>query len=138
MKRTLTITLALVCLVALSATSPLLAKNNNSPNSVSVDTASVNFSTNQMMITGANFTSKGAPTVTLGATTLGVVGSPTATQITVNLPNGIAAGTYIVTVASGNESDTLDVAIGAVGPMGPQGPQGSAGATGPAGSQGPA
>lgn len=103
-----------------------------------------NFSTNQISITGQNFSPSGlAPTVYFASTKLSVVSFSNQT-ITATLPTGFAPGTYrLAVVNSSGQSAIFDVTLGAVGPMGPpgvqgpQGPQGSQGPQGAAGQQGP-
>ena len=102
--------------------------------------AIVNSATKQITITGASLTATGAPVVKLDSATLTLVSS-SSTQIVANLPAGLAAGTYRMTVSNGSGTQGLfDVTNGAVGPQGPagpSGPQGPTGAAGPAGPQGP-
>jgi hypothetical protein len=148
--------LALVCALAtLTAFSPALSRaqdeDRSSANSVVVLKAAVDAS-NRVTLTGENFfgsNGRRTPAVSLGRTALPTVGTPTATTIVAQLPAGLAAGTYLVSVANGNgagQFDSFEVtigangAVGAPGPVGPQGatgPQGPAGAVGPAGAIGP-
>jgi hypothetical protein len=103
--------------------------------------AIVNSATQQITITGASLTATGAPVVKLDSATLTLVSS-SSTRIVANLPAGLAAGTYRMTVSNGSGTlgvfDLTNGAVGPRGPAGPAGPQGATGATGPAGSQGPA
>src|SRR5580700_1108453 len=93
--------------------------------------AIVNSATKQITITGTSLTATGAPVVKLDAATL-TLASSSSTQIVANLPAGLAAGTYRMTVNNGSGTTGIfDVTNGAVGPQGPTG------ATGPAGPQGP-
>jgi hypothetical protein len=105
--------------------------------------AIVNSATKQITITGASLTATGAPVVKLDSATLTLVSS-SSTQIVANLPAGLGAGTYRMTVSNGSGTTGLfDVTNGAVGPQGPTGatgpagPQGATGPQGPAGPQGP-
>jgi hypothetical protein len=59
--------------------------------------AIVNSATKQITITGASLTATGAPVVKLDSATLTLVSS-SSTQIVANLPAGLAAGTYRMTV----------------------------------------
>jgi hypothetical protein len=100
--------------------------------------ASVNSATQQITITGASLTATGAPVVKLDATALTLVSSSN-TQIVANLPAGLAAGTYRMTVSNGSGTPgVFEVSNGVVGPQGPAGPAGPRGATGATGPQGPA
>jgi hypothetical protein len=101
--------------------------------------AIVNSATKQITITGASLTATGAPVVKLDSATLTLVSS-SSTQIVANLPAGLAAGTYRMTVSNGSGTpgvfDVTNGTVGPQGPAGPAGPQGTTGATGPAGPQG--
>jgi hypothetical protein len=98
----------------------------------------------QITINGTGFGSK-LPNVSLGTTALTVTQSSNA-AITANLPAGIAAGAYLLTVQNGasNLFGVFTADIGQVGPIGPQGPAGGSGpaglpgAAGPTGARGPA
>jgi hypothetical protein len=102
--------------------------------------AIVNSATKQITITGTSLTATGAPVVKLDSTTLTLVSS-SSTRIVANLPAGLAAGTYRMTVSNGSATpgvfDVTNGPVGPQGPAGPAGPQGATGATGPAGPQGP-
>ena len=63
--------------------------------------ASVNSATKQITITGTSLTATGAPVVKLDSTTLTLVSS-SSTRIVANLPAGLAAGTYRMTVSNGS------------------------------------
>jgi len=96
----------------------------------------------QITITGQRLTpATGSPTVHLDGTLLTLVSS-SSTQIVADLPAGLGAGAFELTVSNGT-STNFDVTIGTVGPQGPagptgaQGPKGATGATGPAGPTGP-
>ena len=100
--------------------------------------AIVNSATKQITITGTSLTATGAPVVKLDSTTLTLVSS-SSTQIVANLPAGLAAGTYRMTVSNGSGTvGVFDVSNGVVGPQGPTGPAGPQGPTGATGPQGPA
>ena len=91
-----------------------------------------------LLISGRNFGAD--PSVRLDGALLNVL-SHTDQQITAGLPAKLDAGSYLLTVTSGNgvtQFDAFSTTIGAIGPMGPMGPQGFAGATGPQGPAGPA
>ncbi|MBV8280547.1 MAG: IPT/TIG domain-containing protein, partial [Candidatus Eremiobacteraeota bacterium] len=121
---------------------------------VTINSASINYSNNQITLSGTGFDPSGkAPTVTFNGSPLTPV-SYANTKLVAQLPNGTTAATYElhVTNSTGGSAE-LDVTYGAVGPQGPAGPpgatgaagpqgpagaQGAAGATGPTGPQGPA
>lgn len=97
---------------------------------------------NAIQIEGRNFGS--TPTVLLGESMgtfldLALI-SATDSIIRAVLPSSFTAGTYLLVVEAGsgpNETDVMDVTIGAVGPIGPQGPEGAPGPQGPPGPEGP-
>lgn len=124
----------LICLLALVFSLPVLAHAKPV-----IDSATPNYGTNQLTIVGSGF-GTGTPTVKIDTQTAAVV-SHSATQIVVNMPSGIGAGDYLLSVAvTGGGTGTFDLTLGAVGPQGPQGPQGiqgSQGAQGPQGYPGP-
>ena len=97
----------------------------------------------QITVNGTGFGGY-SPVVTLGDTELTIAASSN-TSITANLPSGIAAGTYRLSIQSDNyriANQQFAVVIGSVGPggaqgpAGPQGPAGAAGTVGPAGATG--
>jgi hypothetical protein len=97
---------------------------------------------NTITISGQNF-GNSRPTVMLDAIKLAVTSfSQTSIQATLPTPS-LPAGSYFLTVVSGNGtlgSGLVDVTIGTQGPVGlqgPQGPQGLQGNTGATGPQGP-
>lgn len=114
-----------------------------------ITNTTINYSTNQITITGILFTSGGTPTVTFNGVGL-TLGSTTNTQIIASLPSGLSPGTYLLKVINPsipNQPASFDVTFGAVGPQGPtgatgptgaQGPTGPTGATGATGATGPA
>jgi hypothetical protein len=96
----------------------------------------------QITVTGQRLTpATGSPAVHLDGTLLTLVSS-TSTQIVADLPAGLGAGAFELTVSNGTSAN-FDVTIGTVGPQGPagptgaQGPKGATGSTGPAGPTGP-
>ena len=105
---------------------------------VVINNATVNPAQTQITLAGSNLDPTGtAPTVLFNGVKLALVSFTNATLVA-TLPNGLAAGTYLVRVTnSASQSGSFDVTIGAVGPTGPAGPQGPAGATGAQGPQGP-
>jgi hypothetical protein len=101
----------------------------------SIVSAVVNVVQNQITIAGEHLIpKKGSPTVDLDGTLLTLVSS-SSTQIVADLPAGLGAGTFQLTVSNG-ASASFDVTIGTVGPQGPAGPTGPAGAQGPKGATG--
>jgi hypothetical protein len=98
-----------------------------------IESAVINYATNQITITGSGLCRNGtAPTVTFDATRLKVT-SCSQTSITATLPV-FSAGSYLLHVAD----TSFEVAYGGVGvgPTGPPGPPGLAGAPGPPGPAG--
>lgn len=85
--------------------------------------------------------------VTLAGYTLPIIGTPTATEITAELPAGYPPGTYLLTVSRGyarlkqgretGQADEFHLTVGGVGPAGPKGDRGDAGAPGEPGRPGP-
>jgi hypothetical protein len=102
----------------------------------------VDFMADTLTIVGENFDNGLTPEVRLGGYgVLTLVDTPTATEITAQLPGGLADGDHLLTVATGTDAAqhaTYDLTVGAAGPAGPQGVQGATGPTGPAGVAGPA
>ena len=93
----------------------------------------------QITVNGTGFGGY-SPVVTLGDTELTIAASSN-TSITANLPSGIAAGTYRLSIQSDNyriANQQFAVVIGSVGPAGAQGPAGPQGPAGAAGTVGPA
>jgi hypothetical protein len=106
---------------------------------LTVNSTTINYSTNQMTINGSGFNPlKKAPMVIMTGGSLAIV-SYTNSQIVATLPNNTAAGNYgiVVTNAIG-ELFPFVITYGAVGPQGLQGPAGPQGATGSQGVPGPA
>ena len=104
-----------------------------------VNSATINYITNQITINGQNFSAGIAPIVLFNGADLAPLVSFTNLKIVANLPLSTPAGTYRlrVTNSAGNAYE-FDATFGAVGPQGPIGPQGPVGVTGPAGPSGPA
>jgi len=119
-----TLTLAFAPVAAWSAIAPVIY-------STVVSTA-----TNQVTVTGQNFSPIGAtPTVKLEHTPLTVV-SFSNQSVIANLLPALAAGSYAISVTS-KLTGSFGVTIGAIGPAGPAGPTGPTGPAGPQGSVGP-
>lgn len=125
------LTLAITSSLAHGATKP------------TIFSAVVNFSKNQLTITGENFSPHhSAPVVSLDNSTLALV-SFSDTDAVATLPSGLASGSYRLTVANSEKKlGSFAITIGTVGPQGapgspgPPGPAGPAGPTGPQGPQG--
>ena len=93
---------------------------------------------NSIFIEGANFKkkNKAVPVVTFGDKKLVIYDSYTDTQIQAILPSGFPAGSYLLTVYTGDgEKDYAECTL-TVGAVGPQGPIGLTGAVGPQGPKG--
>lgn len=105
---------------------------------VVIDSASINYTSNTITITGQGFCAdRKVPTIAFNGTKLTLVTTICSnTSVVANLP-AQAQGTYslVVTIGSGG-SATFDVTYGAVGPQGPIGLTGATGAQGAAGPQG--
>ena len=112
-----------------------------------VNSGTINYSTNQIMLAGSGFEpNKTKPTVAFNGSTL-TVSTFSNTQVTATLPTGLASGTFDLTVTnSQGNSVNFNMTYGAtgaqgpagpVGPTGPQGPAGLSGATGATGASGP-
>jgi hypothetical protein len=108
----------------------------------------VDFAQQSIVIDGVNFkrkeddkfTRNNVPVVTLGSTKLLIDGNYTNTNMKANLPSGLSAGDYLLTVSTGNDaedSDKYGLTIGATGPIGPKGDTGPVGPQGGQGPQGP-
>jgi hypothetical protein len=93
----------------------------------------------QITINGSDFGQR-IPKVYLGTEQL-TVATSSASEITADLPSGIAAGAYLLRVQDGWFHTIFFAAdigqVGATGPQGPQGPAGPPGLTGPQGPAGP-
>jgi len=126
-----------------AASCPLFAQESPAASTAPVIVSAVaDLVHSQITIAGQRLTpATGSPVVTLDGTTLTLV-SAASTQIVADLPAGLGAGAFNLTVSNGT-SASFDVTVGTVGPQGPagptgaQGPRGAAGATGPAGPTGP-
>jgi hypothetical protein len=108
---------------------------------VTINSASINYVTNQITVTGNGFCAdRKLASVSFNKVALTVLTSPCVnTSVTATLPVQ-SQGTYILKVTNGGgSSDTLDVGygVGQQGPIGPVGPQGLAGPQGPQGLTGP-
>jgi hypothetical protein len=84
----------------------------------------------------------GPPTLLLGeyVDPLTIIGDPTDTEITAELPASIDEGDYLLTVSNGegqSQIDEYDLTIGAIGPRGEPGADGADGAPGEQGPPGP-
>ena len=102
-----------------------------------VNSGTINYSTNQIMLTGSGFQpNKAQPTVAFNGSAL-TVSTFSNTQVTATLPAGLTPGTFDLTVTNsqGNSVD-FNMTYGATGPQGPAGPAGPTGPQGPAGLSG--
>ena len=102
-----------------------------------VNSGTINYSTNQITLTGNNFQpNKAKPTVSFNGVSL-TVSSSSNTQVVATLPSGLTPGTFDLTVTnSGGNSVEFNMTYGAIGPQGPAGPTGAVGPQGPAGATG--
>src|SRR5262249_37225484 len=90
-----------------------------------------------LTISGSGLGSVGTTTVTLGGYPNLVLASDNSTQLVANLPAGVTAGSYVLTVTVSGKSTQFWLTIGAQGLPGPQGVQGVQGSTGSPGLTGP-
>src|ERR1700723_202011 len=104
---------------------------------VTINSASINYTTHTVTVVGSGFCTGAVPAVTFNTTRLKVTSACSPSVVVASLPVQ-AAGSYrlIITNTSGG-SATFYVTYCAVGPQGPQGLTGATGATGATGSQGP-
>lgn len=118
--------------VALLLFAPLLALAASSV--PVVQSAFINYLTNQVTLTGSNFEpSKTGPTVLFDGTALAVT-SFSNSQVVATLPSGVSPGTFNLTVTNSSGNNVVfDLTYGAIGPQGPAGPAGPTGVQGPAG-----
>jgi len=128
-------------LAALLTLSAPVARGDNS---IAINSAAANFTTNTLQISGANLVSanKNQPMVVLLNNISLKITISTPTALTVVLPPGLLPGSYHLVVGKGNLDNNgnkaeLDVTLGTAGPQGPQGPQGPYGLRGFQGPQGP-
>lgn len=92
-----------------------------------------------VMILGEDFDFGTPLEVTLGGVGTLPIQSADATEIVAELPAGLPAGDYLLTVSTGNgqsQNADFELTIGAVGPPGPEGPPGPPGSPGPPGPPG--
>ena len=144
MKRMALCVVVVAALVLLS--SSFFIRSLAATSSPVVQSTVVNVTTNQVTITGKNFSPSGAaPQVSFNGSALAVVSFTNTTVVaTLPSPSTTPAGTYrlqVINPALSTQPGVFYVTLGAVGPVGPQGVpglQGAQGPAGPAGSQGPA
>jgi hypothetical protein len=127
------------CVIATSST-PLSAQKRLPP---SINAGASDPALTTLFLSGANFMATAA--VYLADTQLtGISIGGVGTTITANLPVGVSAGSYRVTVVQSSGTASFDVTLGAqgaegpAGPPGPPGPQGDPGQPGDPGLPGPA
>lgn len=135
-----------LCLSSILLATPAALMAQENP---SISVVVENAQGTQITIDGANY-GNSVPKVSLGGVQL-TLQSHTTTSIVANLPNNIAAGTYLLDIKNndtgaggsrmaviGNVGPMgLTGATGSAGPAGPAGPTGLTGLTGPAGPAGP-
>jgi hypothetical protein len=112
------------------------------PPELVITQAIVHADQNSMTIYGINFLLKRHDHVRvwLAQTELAPLSAPLSSELLVELPPGVAPGTYLLTVARGRaktEYDKFAVSLGGAGPQGETGPPGPKGDPGDAGPQGP-
>ena len=120
-----------LCLLLLLVSSSSLALTP-----VTIDSASINYTTHMLSVVGSGFCTGALPAVTFNTTRLKVTSTCSSSVVVASLPVQ-AAGSYRLIVAnSGGASATFAVTYGAVGPQGATGPIGPKGATGLTGATG--
>ena len=103
---------------------------------VTINSASINYTTHTVTAVGTGFCTGALPAVTFNTTRLNVTSACSSSVVVASLPVQ-AAGSYRLIIAnSGGASATFYVTYGAVGPQGPQGLTGATGATGAKGATG--
>jgi hypothetical protein len=103
---------------------------------VTIDSASINYTTHTLSVVGSGFCTGALPAVTFNTTRLKVTSACSSSVVVASLPVQ-AAGSYRLIIAnSGGASTTFYVTYGAVGPQGATGPTGPKGATGLTGATG--
>jgi len=126
---------AAILLFLIAASQP--AGASGLPLQLKITQGEADYENGLLFISGRHF-GKGIPLVLLAEEELVVLDS-SPTQITAELPDGIAPGSYLLTVVRGPGSvgrDIFEVTLGTAGPMGPTGPQGPTGPEGPLGPEG--
>ncbi len=124
MKRYLCLSLLLVCSLSFALTP------------VTIDSASINYTTHTLTVVGSGFCTGALPAVTFNTTRLKMTSACSSSVVVASLPVQ-AAGSYRLIIAnSGGASATSYVTYGAVGPQGAIGPIGAKGATGLTGATG--
>ena len=104
---------------------------------VTIDGASINYTTHTLSVVGSGFCTGALPAVTFNTTRLKVTSACSSSVVVASLPVQ-AAGSYRLIIAnSGGASATFYVTYGAVGPQGATGPIGPKGGTGLTGGTGP-
>lgn len=141
MMRSMICTAAIAACVFVASSTPVSAQKSK-PLPPSINAGASDPSMTTLFLAGANFQATAAvylADVQLTGISIGGVG----TTITANLPVGVGAGSYRVSVVQPSGMATFDVTLGAqgaegpAGPPGPPGPQGDPGEAGPIGPQGP-
>lgn len=99
--------------------------------------ALIDFGTMQLSVSGSNFLDGKADVLVaeLGGIPLSVL-TLTDSTFTAELPSGIGAGAYLLSVYNDKGAVAFALTLGAVGPAGPAGPEGPPGPPGPEGPPG--
>jgi collagen type I alpha len=104
---------------------------------VTIDSASINYTTHTLSVVGSGFCTGALPAVTFNTTRLKVTSACSSSVVVASLPVQAAGSYRLIIVNSGGASATFYVTYGAVGPQGATGPVGPKGATGLTGATGP-
>jgi len=128
-----------MCLLTIGGT--IGAEDERSAKALLITEAFVGFDPDVVFIYGRNFDEGGEPTVFLGDYPDPLlVTTASESELIAELPIGLVAGDYLLTVQTGNGTrrfDAFNLTVGAVGPPGETGPQGDLGPQGDPGPQGP-
>jgi hypothetical protein len=103
---------------------------------VTINSASINYTTHTLSVAGSGFCTGALPAVTFNTTRLKVTSACSTSVVVASLPVQAAGSYRLIIVNSGGASATFYVTYGAVGPQGATGPVGPKGATGLTGATG--
>lgn len=132
-------TVGLMCILIIGGT--VGAEDERSRKALVITEVFVGFDPDMVFIYGRNFDQGGEPVIILGDYPDPLlVTTASESELTAELPIGLVAGDYLLTVQTGNgvrRFDAFSLTVGAVGPQGDPGPRGDPGPQGPPGPPGP-
>lgn len=132
------VTVGLMCLLMIGVT--VGAQDERSRKALVITEVFVGFDPDLVFIYGRNFDQGREPVVFLGDYPDPLLVTTTSdSELIAELPIGLVAGDYLLTVLTGNGArrfDAFSLTVGAVGPQGEPGPQGLPGPPGPQGDPG--